>query len=433
MVGDGGIMKKILSLLLISILWASSTASIATAEMQHYSSDSSQQEAAPLDQEFTGGAISSNSKMLRKSEPYIISAPIDIPEGVSLSVEPGVQIVSTAGVLFRVQGSLDIQGDESNPVRVQLSGAFVSAVETRSGSDPESLKIEFAEIQGGTSWQLDYPSFSQLHIRHTDIVNQECGSRTNNLAIRSAKSTFSSNFISGTCGFNFNINFGVFGPRGTFSVNNNHFFGDPKSGAWLSASALRGDTLTLRLNTFTELKKKAIVSGFFKTTVYADDNYWPELSLYQARTLAEGTEDTVFAPASVVLKTMLALPAEDTPANRRFEEKLPPPIEVKPVYTVNQKTLATFQGEVTTLTNQQKAQVKAAVDANPNAEKFICTGIRYYDQPMAVNIMVRKRAKAACEYAKQLNPSLSTWFQNKPTQARSYAGKVLLTIKSPQD
>ena len=99
-------------------------------------------------------------------------------------------------------------------------------------------------------------------------------------------------------------------------------------------------------------------------------------------------------------------------------------------YSVYQKTLATFSSSATTLTTQQKAQVKAAVDSNPAAEKFICTGIRYYSQPMSVNIMVRKRAKAACDYAKQLNPALSTWFQNKPTQARSYAGKVLLTVKS---
>ncbi|MEK9578602.1 MAG: hypothetical protein VW008_04550 [Aquiluna sp.] len=101
-------------------------------------------------------------------------------------------------------------------------------------------------------------------------------------------------------------------------------------------------------------------------------------------------------------------------------------------YSVYQKTLSAFSSTATTLTAQQKAQVKAAVDANPAAEKFICTGIRYYSQPMSVNIMVRKRAKAACEYAKQLNPNLSTWYQNKPTQARSYAGKVLLTVKSPQ-
>jgi hypothetical protein len=101
-------------------------------------------------------------------------------------------------------------------------------------------------------------------------------------------------------------------------------------------------------------------------------------------------------------------------------------------YSVYQKTLSAFSSTATALTAQQKAQVKAAVDANPAAEKFICTGIRYFSQPMSVNIMVRKRAKAACEYAKQLNPELSTWYQNKPTQARSYAGKVLLTIKSPE-
>lgn len=98
---------------------------------------------------------------------------------------------------------------------------------------------------------------------------------------------------------------------------------------------------------------------------------------------------------------------------------------------VSQKTLSAFSGSTTTLTTQQRAQVKAAVDANPSAEKFICTGIRFESAPMSENIVVRKRAKAACDYAKTLNPALSTFFQNKPTKARSFAGKVLLTVKSP--
>jgi hypothetical protein len=98
-----------------------------------------------------------------------------------------------------------------------------------------------------------------------------------------------------------------------------------------------------------------------------------------------------------------------------------------------QKTLSPFESSATGLSSAQRAEIKRVVDANPAAEKFICTGIRYYDQPMSVNIKVRKRAKAACEYAKQLNPNLSTWFQNKPTQARSYAGKVLLTVKVPKN
>ena len=105
----------------------------------------------------------------------------------------------------------------------------------------------------------------------------------------------------------------------------------------------------------------------------------------------------------------------------------------KTKFIAAQKTLATYRNSVTQLSSLQKAQIRASLDANPNAEKFICTGIRYHDQPMSVNIMVRKRAKAACEYAKQLNPELSTWYQNKPTQARSYAGKVLLTIKTPSN
>lgn len=106
------------------------------------------------------------------------------------------------------------------------------------------------------------------------------------------------------------------------------------------------------------------------------------------------------------------------------------PAQAATEYLVNQKTLASFTASATGLTTLQRSQVKAAVEANPNAEKFICTGIRYVSQPMSENIKVRKRAKAACDYAKQLNPALSTWFQNKPTDARSYAGKVLLTIKT---
>jgi hypothetical protein len=99
----------------------------------------------------------------------------------------------------------------------------------------------------------------------------------------------------------------------------------------------------------------------------------------------------------------------------------------------DQKTLKTFQGGETKLTSQQRNQIAQSVSSNPNAEKFVCTGIRLASQPTSANIVVRKRAKAACDYAKTLNPVLATWVQTKPTTARSFAGKVLLTIKSPSN
>lgn len=51
----------------------------------------------------------------------------------------------------------------------------------------------------------------------------------------------------------------------------------------------------------------------------------------------------------------------------------------------------------------------------------------------AEKIMFRLRAKAACEYAKELNPELSTWYQSKVTKASSYVGRVLLVAKGAKE
>ena len=83
------------------------------------------------------------------------------------------------------------------------------------------------------------------------------------------------------------------------------------------------------------------------------------------------------------------------------------PAQAAGEYVARQKTLSVFSGSTTTLTSTQRAEVKQAVDANPYAEKFICTGIRLEGQPMSLNVVVRKRAKAACDYAKQTQ--LITW------------------------
>lgn len=101
--------------------------------------------------------------------------------------------------------------------------------------------------------------------------------------------------------------------------------------------------------------------------------------------------------------------------------------------TIDQRTLSSFVGGVTGLSPAQKNQVRAAVEANPLAERFICTGVRFFQQPASENIKVRQRAKAACDFASTLNPSLAIWVQTKSTRARSFAGKVLLTIKTPAD
>lgn len=52
---------------------------------------------------------------------------------------------------------------------------------------------------------------------------------------------------------------------------------------------------------------------------------------------------------------------------------------------------------------------------------------------VGVRVRVRVRAKAACEYAKEPNPELSTCYQSKVTTASSYVGKVLLVARKVKE
>ena len=98
-----------------------------------------------------------------------------------------------------------------------------------------------------------------------------------------------------------------------------------------------------------------------------------------------------------------------------------------------QKTLASFGARNTALSAAQKSAIRALVLSESTTSKFICTGIRREAGTRAENIMVRLRAKAACEYAKELNPELSTWYQSKVTKASSYVGRVLLVAKGVKE
>jgi hypothetical protein len=93
------------------------------------------------------------------------------------------------------------------------------------------------------------------------------------------------------------------------------------------------------------------------------------------------------------------------------------------------KTLSDFSGSTTSLSSAQKSQIRSVLSKSDGNTKFICTGIRYFNQPLTENIKVRARAKAACDYAKSLNPNFSYWYQTKTTQARSYNGKVMIVSK----
>lgn len=93
------------------------------------------------------------------------------------------------------------------------------------------------------------------------------------------------------------------------------------------------------------------------------------------------------------------------------------------------KTLSDYPGRATAITAKQKSEIRSVLAKSSGNSKFICTGIRLEGQSQAMNLVVRKRAKLACDYAKSIRPDLSYWYQTKTTKARSYNGRVLVVSK----
>jgi hypothetical protein len=290
---------KYLKILLITAFLISSTAMPARAD---------------LPPTFSGGAVTGSLVLGVSGSPYRITSSIDIPAGSALTISPGVEIISSAPTLFRVQGVLDISGSEKAPVRISSSGRFIETIQTITDEASQGFSMRHTELNGGSQWSVDTMS---LAIEDSDILNQTC-SGANEIAVRSPSASFRGNFIQGACGFSLDVNFGVFGPRNQFTMQNNLFSGNPKSGFWISASSLWEDRLELVNNSFINLTSTALKPGFFETQVLADSNYWGGLSLDRVRDLAIGSKGSVFAPPSIQLNTLSSASHPMTPTKAHF-------------------------------------------------------------------------------------------------------------------
>ncbi len=101
------------------------------------------------------------------------------------------------------------------------------------------------------------------------------------------------------------------------------------------------------------------------------------------------------------------------------------PIAAKTV----QKSLAKFPSGKVILSASQKQAIMALLASNSKLEKVICTGIYKSGATSKENLLMRKRAKSACDYAKSINKELVVWYQSKATATAALAGKTLVSLK----
>lgn len=110
------------------------------------------------------------------------------------------------------------------------------------------------------------------------------------------------------------------------------------------------------------------------------------------------------------------------------------PAQVQPIVfasdvTMATKSLAAFPGTSSTLNAAQRSAIMDFVFDNSLGERVICTVSALSRDSSAIKSRYKARAKAACDYAKRLNPDLNTTVTLKTTTQRSSAGRVSMQMR----
>ena len=97
---------------------------------------------------------------------------------------------------------------------------------------------------------------------------------------------------------------------------------------------------------------------------------------------------------------------------------------------VKSATLPAFVSKSSKLSATQQNSINRLLILNGWATKFICSGVVSTKATKAEKSLATSRAKAACDFARKQNPSLSTFYRVKTSTAKTSIGKVLVTLKN---
>ena len=87
-----------------------------------------------------GGTLSADTTLSTAASPYAVTSDLIVPAGITLTVQPGVQLRMSAGQNLRVQGALLVQGSAGQKVQIHgRDGARWGGISFESPSAPSAL------------------------------------------------------------------------------------------------------------------------------------------------------------------------------------------------------------------------------------------------------------------------------------------------------
>lgn len=269
---------------------------------------------------FSGGLLQADMTLTKANSPYQITEPIQIPEGVTLTVEEGVEIFANSGKeLFYVNGTVRVLGSAAQPVRITSKGTVFYPKNARTAR----IEVRYAAIDGQGNSSLVAPTgYSQnAHYSFTDSDFTNFGYYSYiwyPLSFIAERNVFSN-----SPGFSVGFDGRYGNPAPAF--RNNLFIGAPKSTYgkqyWIEAWASYGSTLEVSGNTFSGGPYTAI----WTTTTYdvqqlnARANYWGSTDAVVVANMVKDKSDGLDFGTLIDTSGFLTGPNPASPTALRFQ------------------------------------------------------------------------------------------------------------------
>jgi hypothetical protein len=252
------------------------------------------------------------------NSPYTLTSTIQIAEGATVEVEPGVVIDgSLTNLMFLVQGQLFIRGTESNPVR--LTGkprAFFSNEGSRASAKIELYGVSF---EGGgaimpASGNAGYSTFIMVNCEVVNVTGSTYLWYPSGTSIVQRSSFKNSGGFS--VGFDFSSTSSSEFRRVAFNFN--LFSGPSTTGYWIESWAAYGRPLDAIGNSFIGGLYNALSIEGSSGRINASQNYWGTTSPSRIQEMVLDQNDELSRKSIINVSAPLSAPNASTPTKFNF-------------------------------------------------------------------------------------------------------------------